>query len=78
MLRSFMDQLSTAKKKEILARISAFSYCGFNTHITGNIAYHYQSFVGRDFKSWLQMAIFIITPFVNQDEKTCWLLLAKV
>ena len=78
MLRSFMDQRSASEKREILARIAAFSYCGFSTHITGNIAYHYRSFVGRDFKSWLQMAMFIISPFVEQDERICWLLLAKV
>ena len=73
-----MQKRSREEKKEILARIKAFTYCGFSVKITGNIAYHYQSFVGRDFKAWLQMAVFIVEPFVSESEKQCWLHLAKV
>ena len=78
MLRSFMDNRSKQEKEEMLARIKSFSYCGFKYHITGNIAYHYRSFVGRDFKAFIQMAIFIVAPFISVDERKCWLLLSKV
>ncbi len=73
-----MGSLSSAQKKEILARIKAWSYCGFSERITGNIAYHYKSFVGRDFKAWLQMVIFIIPSFVSDQEMKCWFALVKV
>ena len=78
MLRTFMDKASALMKKDILARISAFPACGFTTRITGNICQYYKSFVERDFKAWLQMAIFIINPYLTDSEKQCWLLLAKV
>lgn len=78
MVRAFMDKRTAAQKKEILARIRSFPYCGFSNKITGNIVQHYRSFVGRDFKAFAQMAIFIITPYLSDDQKECWLLLSKV
>ena len=78
MLRTFMDKLNASQKKEILARIASFCYCGFSVRITGNIAYHYKSFIGRDFKAWMQMALFIIHGYITNDEKRCWLALSKV
>ena len=78
MLREFMDSLTVAQRKEILARVSAFPNCGFTTRITGNICYYFKSFVGRDFKSWMQMAIFIVSPYLSESQTKCWYLLSKV
>lgn len=78
MLRTLMDSLSVGQKKEVLAQIRAWSYCGFSERITGNIAYHYKSFVGRDFKAWLQMVLFIIPRHVTDQEMRCWFALVKV
>ena len=78
MLRSFMEKRSVAEKKEILARISSFFYCGFSCRITGNIAYHFRSFIGRDFKSLMQMSLFVFPPYLSQSELRCWYLLSKV
>lgn len=77
MLREFMQKRSAAEKADILARVYGFPYCGFSTRITTNIRYHYKSFVGRDFKAFLQMAVFIVTPFISEQEKVCWFLLSK-
>lgn len=65
-----------SQKKEILARMVAFSCCRFSVKVHGNISYYYQSF--RDFKAWVQMAIFIIEPYLTAEVKKCWLLLSKV
>ena len=73
-----MDKRSRQEKKEILARIKSFPYCGFITCITGNICYYYKSFVGRDFKAWIQMALFIIRLYLSESERKCWFELAKV
>lgn len=78
MVRAFMSKRSAAEKQEVLARIRAFPYCGFTDKITGNIAFHYKSFVGRDFKAFAQMSVFIVSPYTSDDEKHCWLLLSKV
>ena len=78
MIRSFMDEISSRQKKEMLAIIAAFPYSGFTTRITGNIAYYYKSFVGRDFKAFMQMALFVISRYLSTVEQNCWLLLSKV
>ena len=78
LVKKFMGERSTQEKKEILARMAAFPYCGFSTRVTGNICYYYKSFVGRDFKAWIQMAPFITSPYLSQTGKKCCLLLAKV
>ena len=72
-----MDGIDTKNKREILAIIAAFPYCGFTTRITGNICYYYKSFVGRDFKAFMQMALFVIGRYLSPDEQKCWLLLSK-
>ncbi len=78
MLRTFMSSRSKTEKTEVLAKLSAFSYCGFSVKIVGNITYHYQSFIGRDFKAWMQLALFIIDMYVTDEENKCWLSLAEV
>ena len=78
MLRSFMDSASSKQKKEILAILAAFPYSGFSTRTTGNICYYYKSFVGRDFKAFIQLAVFVIGRYLPPNELKCWLLLSKV
>lgn len=78
MFRTFMSNCNKEQKTEIVARVDAFSYCGFSVRMTGNIVYHYKSFIGRDFKAWIQMALFIIDPFISREVKKCWLSLAQV
>ena len=73
-----MDKIGTKEKKEILAILAAFPYSGFTVRITGNLCYYYNSFVGRDFKAFIQMAMFIIGRYMSQDEQSCWLLLSQV
>lgn len=78
MLRTFMSSRNKHEKTEILAKLSAFSYCEFSVKIIGNIAYHYQSFIGRDFKAWMQLALLMIDAYVTDEEKKCWISLAEV
>uniref|UniRef100_A0A1X7UZ35 Uncharacterized protein n=1 Tax=Amphimedon queenslandica TaxID=400682 RepID=A0A1X7UZ35_AMPQE len=77
MVREFMDHRSAKEKKEIMARIKAFSTCGMNCRISSSISY-FKSFVGRDFKALMQMALFVLHPYFTVSEKKCWFLLAKV
>ena len=73
-----MSKLNQQQKLEFLALVSAFDYSGFDVKIVGNICYHHQSFVGRDYKAWAQMAPFVVIHFVNSEEKILWLRLSKV
>ena len=78
LLKSFMPTMSKTQKKEINARISAFHTSGFTVKMYGNVCYYYQSFVGRDYKGWMQMALFILVPYLSLNQKKVWLYLSKV
>lgn len=39
---------------------------------------YHNSLVGRDYKVWAQIGIFIVWPFLTIKEKSAWLSLAKV
>ena len=73
-----MSKRKEEEKKQILAKMSTFNYSGFSTKVHGNVCYYYQSFVGRDFKGWMQMALFIISLFLSEEQKKVWILLSKV
>ena len=73
-----MSERNQKEKGEILARMSAFNYSGFTTRVHGNVCYYYQSFVGRDFKGWMQMSLFIISPYLTAEKKRVCVLLSKV
>ena len=55
LLRSTIPTLSQEQKAEVLAKIRAFNYSGFECRLLGNVIYHHQSFVGRDYKAWAQI-----------------------
>ena len=73
-----MAKLSTVQKQEVLARIFSFNYSGIEERISSNVTRYSQSFVGRDFKAWAQMAPFILAPYLTVDELKLWLSLSQV
>lgn len=77
-LKDFMTKLTSKQKLEFRALVNAFDCSGFDMKIVGNIIYHHQSFVGRDYKAWAQMAPFIVSRFVGAQEMSLWLSLSKV
>ena len=58
--------------------MDAFNPSGIKVRVHGNITQHYRSFVGRDFKAWAQMALFILGPYLDKDEQSVWLSLSQV
>lgn len=78
LLKATIPRLSAQQKEEILSRIRAFSYSGFRVKLLGNICRYYQSFVGRDFKAWAQMALFILGPYLAEGQNQVRLTLSKV
>ena len=73
-----MSTMNARQKMEVLARMAAFNYSGFDGKVLGNVLYHHKSFVGRDYKAWAQMAIFIIANYSDDSQKRVWLGLSKV
>lgn len=50
----------------------------FPANIRGNITRNYGSYVGRDFKLWIQVAVFILEGIVSTDVLVIWELLCEV
>ena len=61
-----MSSLSAQNKKEVLARLQAFNWSGIQGKVTGNITRNCKSFVGRDFKAWMQVAVFIVHHYLSK------------
>ncbi len=78
LLKCTIRTLSSQQKEEVLARLRAFNYSGFRVKVLGNVIRHHQSFVGRDYKAWAQVALFIIYPYLSATDKEVWLALSKV
>ena len=78
LLKIWMPTLSKVQKKEVLARVKAFSTSGFKVRMYGNVCYYYQLFVGRDLKAWAQMAVFIFSPYLDDAQKKVLLSISKV
>ena len=54
-----MSSLSPQKKRELHARLQAFPLSGIDEKVLGNLTRNYKSFVGRDFKAWMQVGSII-------------------
>ena len=78
MLRSRMARFSPQQRKEVLARIASFPFSGFALRLSRDISKYYKSFVGCDFKTLAQLALFVFPPLVSPGETEVWLALSKV
>ena len=78
LLKCTIPTLSSQQKEEVLTRVKAFNYSGFDCRVIGNVIRHHQSFVGRDYKAWAQMALYIIYPYLSDGDKEIWVALSKV
>ena len=56
LLHQLMSSLSTQQKNELNARLQAFSLSGIDQKVLGNFTRNYRSFVGRDYKAWIQVS----------------------
>lgn len=52
-----MSSLSPQKKRELNAQLHAFPMSGIDQKVLGNFTRNYGSFVGRDYKAWMQVSI---------------------
>ena len=78
LLKVFVPRLTAQQKEELLARMRAFNYSGFDGKVLGNVVYHHQSFVGRDYKAFAQMAPFVITSYLSDAKRKVLLALSKL
>ena len=69
LLRAKMAKLAQKERAELSAGISAFPTSG---KMFTDIAKHYKSFIGRDFKAFSQLALFVLSPCLHQKKKFGW------
>jgi hypothetical protein len=78
LLAKTMKGLTPADKKKVRARIEAFDFSAFPGKIASSITTMYGSYVGRDFKLWAQIAVFILVDIVAGEELEVWRNLSEV
>ena len=78
LLGKTIQSLRPPQKKEILAWTASCNYSGFTERMSSNVTRYSQSFVGRDFKVWAQMAPFILEPYLPPPQLELWIALSDV
>ena len=78
MLSATIQSLSKEEKEQIHAKIGSTDMRAFPASIRGNITRNYGSYVGRDFKLWIQLAVFILQGIVSEDILRIWELISEV
>ena len=78
LLAKTMKGLSPADKKKVKARIEVFDFSAFPGKVASSITTMYGSHVGRDFKLWAQIAVFILMDIVTEEELQVWRNLSEV
>ena len=66
------------QKVEIQAKIIAFDFSCFESHLSTSLCYHHKSFHGRDFKVLAQVAPFIFWDVLSPVERSLWTKLSEV
>ena len=78
LLSATIQSLTREQKDQIHTKIASTDMSAFPANIQGNITRNYGSYVGRDFKLWIQVAVFILEGIVSEDVLVIWELLCKV
>ena len=78
LLKATIQSLSQQQKDQLHAKIAALDMSAFPANIRGNITRNYGSYVGRDFKLWLQVAVFVLHNIIPHEKLLAWEYLSEV
>ena len=78
MLSATIQSLSQEKKDQLHAKILSTDMSAFPATIRGNITRNYGSYAGRDFKLWVQLAVFMLQGIISEEILLVWELLSEV
>ena len=73
-----MKSLPAADKKKVKAKIDAFDFSAFSRRLPSSFVKNYGSCVGRDFKLWAQVSVFILDGIISDDQLQVWFYLSNV
>ena len=76
---NFVPPLAFIKPKErAVSPNQGLQFLWFHVRLIGNVVRYHQSFVGRDYKAWAQMAPFVLFPYLAEEHRTLWSALSRV
>ena len=78
LVKKTMTSLSPADKKKVKAKIDAFDFLAYERRLPSSFVTIYGSCVGRDFKLWAQISVFILDGIICEDELEVWLYISEV
>lgn len=78
LLSSTIKAFSQDEKDKLHARIGSLDMSSFPAKIRGNITRNYGSYVGRDYKLWMQLAVFVLQDIISDEHLLVWELLSEV
>ena len=78
LLLSTIKSASQQKKEQLHSKIQSMDTSAFAAKIRGNITRNYGSYDWRDFKLWMQVAVFILKDIVPDEQLLVWELLSEV
>ncbi len=78
LLRNLIPRLTMKHKQEIKAILSTFNFSGMEQKLDIKLIKHYKSFVGRNFKSLAQCALFIFRNYFQQMKRKFGLLCQRL
>jgi hypothetical protein len=78
LLSNTIKSLPQQLKNQLHAKIQALDMSAFPATIRENITRNYGSYVGRDYKLWMQVAVFILQDIIPFEQLLVWELLSEV
>ena len=78
LVKKTFQNLSAADKRKVKAKIEAFDFSAFPRRLSSTFIKNYGSSVGRDFKLWAQIAVFILDGLISDREVSVWFYLCEV
>jgi hypothetical protein len=75
LVKKTFNNLSPADKKKVKSKIEAFDFSAFSRRLPSSF---HGSCVGRDFKLWAQISVFVLEGLISDDELQVWIYLSEV
>ena len=73
-----MTNLTAVDNSRVMAKIEAFVFSAYARHLPSSCVKIHESCVGRDFKTWVQIAVFILEGIISEAELEVWLYISDV
>ncbi|CAB4010556.1 Hypothetical predicted protein [Paramuricea clavata] len=77
LVKKTFNNLSPADKKKVKSKIEAFDFSAFSRRLPSSFVKNHGSCVGRDFKLWAQISVFVLEGLISDEELQVWIYLSE-